>query len=443
MPSTPLRVRVDPARIAAGVRTRFAVRVTAPLLGRRRAVAGARVRLLGAVATTDAHGRAVLRAGPPARRSLPPARQLARGSRQRPRARRERPARRPRARLARKRLVSPKDGVASLAPLVTRYLRILGGLLAALALPVLLAACGGGVPGDAVATVDGNDITKTEFNRNVVITAKSSSQTPGQAVVVPDPPDFKKCAAAKAKADAQVLHGAQAGDRRATSSSARPEYKALKEQTMGLLIQAQWVEGEAKAQGITVTDKQVQARFAQQKKASFPKASDFQTFLKQSGLTQKDILERVKLDLLASKLRTKVTKGKDKVTEAQVTAYYTKNPSQFTSPEKRDILMIMTRTKAKADAAAKALQERHVVQGRGQEVLDRPADEVLGRPAQGRHTRQAGREVRGGRVHRRQGQDRRPGQGASSATTSSRSSKITPKSKQQLEPTSRRRSVSS
>jgi foldase protein PrsA len=238
---------------------------------------------------------------------------------------------------------------------VTRYLRILGGLLAALSLPVLLAACGGGVPGDAVATVNGNDISKTEFNRNVVITAKSSSQTPGQAVTVPDPPDFKKCAAAKAKQTPK----SSTAPKQATAvyvKQCKTEYKALKEQTMGQLIQAQWVEGEAKDQGITVTDKQVQARFAQQKKASFPKASDYKTFLKQSGLTQKDILERVKLDLLASKLRTKVTKGKDKVSDAQVTAFYTKNPSQFTSPEKRNILMIMTRTKAKADAAAKALK---------------------------------------------------------------------------------------
>jgi hypothetical protein len=60
VPSEPLRVRVDPARAPAGVRTRFAVRVTQPLLGRRRPVKGATVRLGTARARTNAKGRAVL-----------------------------------------------------------------------------------------------------------------------------------------------------------------------------------------------------------------------------------------------------------------------------------------------------------------------------------------------------------------------------------------------
>jgi foldase protein PrsA len=238
---------------------------------------------------------------------------------------------------------------------VTRYLRNATGALALLVLPFSLAACGGGVPGNSVAKVGDQEITKSEFNRYLVITAKSSSQTPGQAVTVPDPPDFKKCAAAKAK---QQPKGSTA-PKQATSvyvKQCKQEYSALKEQTMGQLIQADWVQGEADAQGIKVSDKQVKARFQQQKKASFPKEKDFQTFLKQSGLKLDDILLRVKLDLLATKLRDKVTKGKDKVSEKQVTAYYDKNKSQFATPERRNIRMVMTRTKARAAAAEKAIK---------------------------------------------------------------------------------------
>jgi hypothetical protein len=59
------RIAVRPARLVARRATTVRVRVTATVLGRARALAGARVALLGASARTDARGRALLRVRAP------------------------------------------------------------------------------------------------------------------------------------------------------------------------------------------------------------------------------------------------------------------------------------------------------------------------------------------------------------------------------------------
>ena len=50
-----------------------------------------------------------------------------------------------------------------------------------------------------------------------------------------------------------------------------------------------------------------------------------------------------------------MTKGKDKVTDAQIEAYYNKNKSRFSSPERRDLRIVLTKDKAKAAQAKQAL----------------------------------------------------------------------------------------
>ena len=123
-----------------------------------------------------------------------------------------------------------------------------------------------------------------------------------------------------------------------------------------LLVSFQWIEGEAKAQGIKVTDAEVKKSFDKQKKQAFPKAADFEKFLKDSGQTEDDILKRVRLDTLSNKIRDKVTKGKDKVSDAQIAAYYNKNKARFAQPERRDLRIVLTKDKAKAEQAKKALE---------------------------------------------------------------------------------------
>jgi foldase protein PrsA len=136
----------------------------------------------------------------------------------------------------------------------------------------------------------------------------------------------------------------------------KQEYEGLRDQVMQLLIQNEWVTGEAEQQGVKVSDAEVKKAFDQQKKQSFPKEADYRNFLKTSGFTEEDIRFRVRLEQLSNKLREKIVKGKDKVSDAQVSAYYNKNKKRFAQPERRDLRIVLTRDKARADQAKSALE---------------------------------------------------------------------------------------
>src|SRR4051812_39802281 len=224
-------------------------------------------------------------------------------------------------------------------------------LCAVAALAAIVAGCGG-VPGNAVATVDGNAITKSTFTHWMTVAAKSGGQT---STAIPKPPDYKACVAAKRKALPKPAKGQPQTTDAQLKTQCKQEYEALRDQVLQLLISFQWIQGEAKDLGVKVTDAEVKKQFDKQKKASFPKAADYDKFLKDSGQSQKDILLRVKLDVLSNKIREKVTKGKDKVTDADITAYYNKNKARFAQPERRDLLVVLTKTEAQAKAAKAAL----------------------------------------------------------------------------------------
>ena len=226
--------------------------------------------------------------------------------------------------------------------------------LAALAAPAALVVGCGGVPGNAVAEVDGTSIQKSDYDHWINVAAKSSGQ--GANASVPVPPDFTQCIADKRKTTPKPAKGQPKVTDDQLKAQCKQQYEQLRNQVLQLLISFQWLQGEAKAQGITVTDAEVKKSFDTQKKQSFPKDADYQKFLKDSGQSEADILLQVKADLLASKIRDKVVKGKDQVSDAQIQDFYNKNKARFAQPERRDLNVVLTKTKAKADAAMKALK---------------------------------------------------------------------------------------
>jgi foldase protein PrsA len=214
-------------------------------------------------------------------------------------------------------------------------------------------ACGNDVPPNAVAKVGDETITQDEFNKWVETAVKSQAQ--GGTAVVPDAPDFKKCVAAKKKAPAPEGQGKQTDA--ALKKQCKTEYDTLKREVMQFLIQAEWVTQEADKRDIEVSDKAVQKSFEDQKKQAFPTEKAYQQFLKTSGMTEADILFRVKLSQLQEKLTQKVTEDAKKVSDADVQEYYEKNQKRFAQPERRDLLIVLTKTEAKADEAKQALDD--------------------------------------------------------------------------------------
>ncbi len=229
-----------------------------------------------------------------------------------------------------------------------------------------LAACGGNsLPGDSVARVKDTSIKKDSFNHWLTVAALSSaSQTDPTAaasgkrpnVAIPDPPDYTKCVAAAKKAAPKPAKGQTAPSDATLKKQCQQQYESLRDQVMQFLISASWINQEAASRNVKLTDAEVKKQFDSTKKQSFPKDADYQNFLKSSGMTEADLLFRVRLDSLSNKLRTQVTKGKDNVTPAEISAYYNKNKSKFASAEKRDIRLVLTKTKAKAEQARAALK---------------------------------------------------------------------------------------
>jgi foldase protein PrsA len=235
---------------------------------------------------------------------------------------------------------------------VHRASRVTAALGAVLFAVVAFAACGG-IPGDAVVSVDGKSIKKTTFNHWLSVAAASTAATTGAKPPIPEPPHYTACIA-NAKAAAKPAKGQAPPSEAQLKSQCEQEYKSLQQEVLGFLISSEWVLGEASSLGVKVSDAEVKKQFEKIKNQQFPKAAEFEKFLKTSGQTVSDLLLRVKLNLLSSKIQQKVVKEKSKVTQAQIQKYYKENPKRFEVAEKRNLLIILTKTEA---AAKKAKQE--------------------------------------------------------------------------------------
>jgi foldase protein PrsA len=218
----------------------------------------------------------------------------------------------------------------------------------------VVAGCGNDVPPNAVATVGDSVITQDEFDKWLK-TASAGQTAPGGTSVAPDPPDFEKCVAAGKKQP--LPKGQERPSDSQLKKQCEQQFDQLKTEVMQFLIQAEWVQQEADAQGVKVTDQDIKRSFEDQKKQAFPNDKAYQQFLNQSGMTEADILFRVRLDQLQQKLTQKVTNDAKKVSDQDVEAYYEKNEKRFAQPERRDLLVVLTKTEAQADQAKKALED--------------------------------------------------------------------------------------
>ena len=232
------------------------------------------------------------------------------------------------------------------------FLRLIP-ILAVAGAAATVAGCGDDVPSNSVAKVGDSTIEKKEFDRWLKNAA--SGQAQGGQAAIPDPPDFKNCVAGLKKQPAPQGAGKQSEAQ--LKKQCRQQYDQLKNEVMQFLIQAEWVQQEAEERDVKVSDAEVKKSFEDQKKQAFPKPADYQKFLKDSGMSEQDILFRVKLDTLQTKLTQEVTKDKVKITDEDISEYYEKNKKRFAQPERRDLNVVLTKTKAKANQAKSQLDD--------------------------------------------------------------------------------------
>ena len=204
-------------------------------------------------------------------------------------------------------------------------LRLLALPLTLLLAGGVLAACGGStknVPQDAVAVVGSDTITKTQYNQ-LLDSAKSTY---------------------KARKTAFPKVGTQA-------------YKSLSDQAVTYLVQESELEQKAKELGVTVTDKDVQARINQIKQQYFQNdQKKYEAQLKAQGLTEDQLKQDLHAQILSEKIYDKVT-ADVKVSDKEVTAYYNSHKSTYTTPKTRQVAHILVYSKAKADQVESELKK--------------------------------------------------------------------------------------
>lgn len=230
-------------------------------------------------------------------------------------------------------------------------LRALAGVALAGVAAAVVAGCGSDVPSNAVARIGDTVITKQQFDHWFESAARGQQQAGGPPAVPSPDDDFQSCVTALKKAQPKGAKTKDADLRKQCKQS----YDALRQQVMQFLIQSQWVLKEAEEQGIEVSDKEIRTLFEDQKQQAFPNEKDYKRFLKTSGSTEKDILFRVKLDTLQTRLTEKIQQDQEKVTDEDVREYYEKNKERFAQPERRDLNVVLTKTKAKAEQAKREI----------------------------------------------------------------------------------------
>jgi foldase protein PrsA len=180
---------------------------------------------------------------------------------------------------------------------------------------VLAAGCGGGspsVPADGVATVGSTPITKTDFN-GVMTYAFARYKSQGQP---------------------QPKVGTTA-------------YTQLRDQAVGFLVTNEEFRQEGQKMGVTVTQKEVDARLAQIKKSYG--AKKFVAALKRADITATQYANySIAPTLLGEKLQAKVTSG-IKVSKDDAKKYYDQNKGTFTSPKTREVRHILVNSRSLAE----------------------------------------------------------------------------------------------
>jgi parvulin-like peptidyl-prolyl isomerase len=135
------------------------------------------------------------------------------------------------------------------------------------------------------------------------------------------------------------------------------EAEALKEAIMGQLLESAWIQGEAEELGISVTDKEIKTELAQIKKTNWPTPAAYKEFLKTSKLTQDEVNEKVKVQLLGTKIQELISGAAPPPSNSEIAENYEENKATtYTTKPSRDVRLLVNEDKGEVEAALKALE---------------------------------------------------------------------------------------
>jgi parvulin-like peptidyl-prolyl isomerase len=196
-----------------------------------------------------------------------------------------------------------------------RFLRLAVPFLVLLTLAA--AGCGGSsstkVPADAVAVVNGDAISRTALDSAIARSKRGYKE-----------------------------------QKRAFPKAGTTQFQQIQQSALTFLVQLQELEQKAKQLGVTITQKQIDDKYAQLQK-QLGGAKNLKAQAKAQGLTLQDVRDVViRPNLLSEGIYKKVTKDV-KVTDKDVSDYYKKNVKLYQQPESRDVRHILVSDRALAN----------------------------------------------------------------------------------------------
>jgi parvulin-like peptidyl-prolyl isomerase len=151
------------------------------------------------------------------------------------------------------------------------------------------------------------------------------------------------------------------------------QYEAFKEQALADLTLQKWVEGEAEDRGITASDREIDEELETIKQQNFGGSEkEFQRFLDESGLSEEDAIQQVRLSVLSQKIQCEVVypenlvgrclqneeiKPNEVVSPEDVELVYEQQRSQYEQPESRSVRVIVNKDERAVEDARAELEE--------------------------------------------------------------------------------------
>jgi parvulin-like peptidyl-prolyl isomerase len=257
---------------------------------------------------------------------------------------------------------------------ITPPLRIRGFAftIAALALVLLLSACGGDAkgpvkkssqrsasvadlpqaPGGIVARVGPIAITQAAYQRwfaGDVSTEQEAFRVP------PVPPYFTACIDNLRRASAAASESANAPSQAELKGKCRQQYEETKTRTLDTLITDEWVVSAAEELGLKLSRSLVEHKLEEFRLEQFPSEARYQAYLRETHQTNGDVLFKTRVELLGEAIRARIRARVGAFTPARTAAYYRAHISAYTEPKERDLHIL------RADTLAVALKARQEI----------------------------------------------------------------------------------
>lgn len=195
----------------------------------------------------------------------------------------------------------------------------------------------GGDPGAVVARVGAHVITRGAFAHAFGVALRGE----GANIVPPVPPVFSACV--------RSLRATAAGARSSPSAlreSCKDEYETFAREGLQELISQQWVISGAAEAGVKVSEAELR-KYLQTHDGS-PYKSVVLASLARYGETVADLVRQTKVQLLAEGIRHRIRVAAERVSHAEVVAYYDAHRQSLGVPPEREIDIVRAASEAEA-----------------------------------------------------------------------------------------------